>query len=622
MLLMIIPIAASNRNWWGEANSGANFAGNNGFIGFASNYGLITPNVTDYDQCSFSGSVYTPVADDFNIDGVNEFVTSTSTQLKIMSMNCEELYSITLDTELRAMPVILNSNHNAYPEIVVLQNTTLTFYEFNGNNFTKVRDKTYTTHSPKASDGLTCFSAPSTSCLIFDSGSRNVTVWKESTDSFSRVDTVLQANFVTPTKHSGIANSKIGTDYRAIVGNQFTSVFMKYDILDENGIHITSTSGINEGLSITSLTSQDIFFAKVGGITRIFETSRPFATSQHYYWGMKDVAGTEVTNYFSNTVCSTCSIGVWNVADYNKDGINEACIIAKNNSQTTAESYLKCFDSIGGTVVNIEIQDTLNLTTDIFSGSVMGDFLSGYSNLGFATAYGIYYVNSSNNLQLFYDSGIAKSTSRDGKLITVFGNSVGDPAIIYSDSSFGFVLSNAGDTVCGDGVCDGLENALVCPSDCSVNATVNALLNNTGDPCQKNSDCVSNYCGYGTCGLGNLNSVCTLNSQCLSGICHLGRCSKADLWTSIDASKTESFGDTSNTNNLLSLIIMIVVCGLLFSYGFKNDSSGAIAGGVLSFFMLGIFFGVVGWLSPFLIFGLVILFIAIIFVMLMFGGWD
>lgn len=121
-------------------------------------------------------------------------------------------------------------------------------------------------------------------------------------------------------------------------------------------------------------------------------------------------------------------------------------------------------------------------------------------------------------------------------------------------------------------------------------------INGTGAGCNDDADCESGKCDYGFCVLKVTNEPCTENSQCLSGVCTNNKCSKVGLWEGIDASKDQMFGDSTNTNNFLALFIMGV--GVLFLVA-KAGVPGLMLGAVW-FYAFGIFFTIVGWLSPFI----------------------
>ena len=125
-----------------------------------------------------------------------------------------------------------------------------------------------------------------------------------------------------------------------------------------------------------------------------------------------------------------------------------------------------------------------------------------------------------------------------------------------------------------------------------------------GIGCDTNDDCECALCEYGFCALRTTNMNCIINGTsrddcCLSGSCSGGKCTKAGLWEGLDTSKTQQFGDTPMTNNFISLFFVIAISGFLMYYG-------NIIAGIFSLYMLSIFFAIVGWLSPFILIGMII----------------
>lgn len=122
----------------------------------------------------------------------------------------------------------------------------------------------------------------------------------------------------------------------------------------------------------------------------------------------------------------------------------------------------------------------------------------------------------------------------------------------------------------------------------------------TGYPCTSDNQCLSGKCQGGYCVLRNGQEGCTYDYQCLSGLCVNGKCTRAGLFERIDAGKTATMGDSVQTNNFLALIISIIIAGAIMVSGKSRQT--AIAGSII-FFALQVFFAIVGWLSPFILFG-------------------
>lgn len=137
------------------------------------------------------------------------------------------------------------------------------------------------------------------------------------------------------------------------------------------------------------------------------------------------------------------------------------------------------------------------------------------------------------------------------------------------------------------------------------------------------SVCATGYCEYTYCSLKGANLACSSGAECITGVCSFGKCTKPDAWTAIDASKTQQFGDSSLSNNFVSLFLMCgVAIGILIMGMIGGNVLGALvlAGG--AFFALGIFFTLAGWLSAFILIGafMAVVILAILGVILLGGS--
>ena len=136
------------------------------------------------------------------------------------------------------------------------------------------------------------------------------------------------------------------------------------------------------------------------------------------------------------------------------------------------------------------------------------------------------------------------------------------------------------------------------------------VLADVNSPCNSASECNSGKCLNGFCSLKVASEVCSANAECLSGSCVNTMCTKPSIWQLVDGSKTEQFGDDSNSNNFISLFLMLFIMGVMI---FVGRNAIAVFAGIIVFIVLGFFFTIVGWLSPFIllamILGLLIIFI-------------
>lgn len=635
LLILLSFCVSANTRWSYEANT-INSAASGEVSGYATNYPIYT-NITTYNSCEFSGSDYTPLIDDIDIDGLNEIITTTADEIFVYSLDCELEYTLQNIDGINAMPIIANFDNDVYQDIVILGNTSITTYELSTpNDFVKSQEINFTAYTSSMidPDAFGC-DIILERCLVLKVGRKNATVVDFSGEMVTLIgnnvlvtNNFLDKNFVALSPHEGISwiNQNSGNDYltipdELITGERSVKLVDLYNVLapEIQSITMGSTGGVNSGL-----VSQSNYVAQIGGINRVLSSQKITTTvgSPRIVYGIYSLSNSPIFENSISLVSADWGLSNWVVGDYFKTGNNIACIFARNNSVASdINSYINCYNSVGVNVLRSTITNSINLTLYPYYGALMGDFVPDKDVLSFALIDGVYYINDSNVLNKFFDTGITPSPTRNGRLITAFSNANGDPAIVYSDTSYGYILSIEGSFICGDGNCEGTENPLVCPADCGIEA----IKNSTFDPCITNNNCLSGKCSAGYCVLKNDRETCTSGSQCLSGGCKNGFCTKSDLWSKIDASKTENFGSTRDTNNFISFIIMAT--GLIAIIWMSASAVGGvtIAGifaGLAWFIISGIFFAIVGWLSIFMIFGLILFIALVVFVMVLLNSQN
>lgn len=129
-----------------------------------------------------------------------------------------------------------------------------------------------------------------------------------------------------------------------------------------------------------------------------------------------------------------------------------------------------------------------------------------------------------------------------------------------------------------------------------------------GEPClnpvgraENNSLCWTGKCRYGKCEAKYSGEACLQNYECLSNRCVGNFCTDAGTWVNIEASKDSMFGGDIMTSNFISIVIMIVSAGMI-AVGTGGNIFG-IALGIGVFYVEMLFFTIVGWLSPFILLG-------------------
>jgi len=624
----------ANSNWWQEANADYLSSGGNSFIGYASNF---AGALTNFSQCSIGRNTnYNSIAGDFALIGYPQIVTYDSNTVTIYDTDCSIIGQVSIGATIEAQPIIMNTDGDSYPEIIVLTNSNVVIIKTNFSQGIFEISKSISTD--KSYEDITCLSARN-ECYLFNEGDRNVSSVYISNNSIINHLNLLTYLFDDLPNYSALSNMRFNTQaginwwnfgesggifelggtiyYTLVCGMTYTTNSNMYCNLLKNDVYGTTTndktiivSGF--GAKPSALKQVNAFMAQLGTSAKIFITVCDDVRGG--FANVYDLSGTIFYNSGFNAYCDDgAGFSNWAVADYNKDGINEGCY-ATNGYNLAGLPYLYCIDQFGHALYNTSIGSLENKT---YTMALM-DFNSSKSTLGVVFPDGVYYPNATVKLEKVYDTGLSRNSNYAKIGITFTSLSKINGFWISGNNTGVLVYPTAIYVTCGDGFCDGLENSLTCPLDCSINST--GILNGTGTPCVSSDECSVGGCVAGQCQLLGFNAFCNSNNDCLSGTCKNGRCTKPTLWTSIDASKTENFGDDKPTNNLLSLIFMLSIAGILIGVGVRNQSNATVYAGLASFFMMGFFFAVVGWLSPFLIFGLVIVLIAIIVFMFMMGG--
>jgi len=143
-----------------------------------------------------------------------------------------------------------------------------------------------------------------------------------------------------------------------------------------------------------------------------------------------------------------------------------------------------------------------------------------------------------------------------------------------------------------------------------------------GEPCTTNSDCYTGKCDISkVCSRKQQGAQCLSDFECVSQKCVRDKCSKPSLWQNIDQGKTDWVGNDANSNNLIALFLAVAfaiglgVAVTLLAGNVGMAGIGFLLGLVISIF----FFTVVGWLSPFILIGIVIVFILVVVMAVVLG---
>lgn len=141
---------------------------------------------------------------------------------------------------------------------------------------------------------------------------------------------------------------------------------------------------------------------------------------------------------------------------------------------------------------------------------------------------------------------------------------------------------------------------------------INSTTHDVNQPCANNLNCTTRYCNQGLCQFKLGNMACSNNGECQSGLCSNGYCTSPSLSQNLGIFKDQFFGTDSTTSNLISVIVMILLaCVIGVTLGRLSPVIGALSGFSV-FFIMGMLFAMMGWLSPWIIFGLILLLISFI----------
>ena len=612
-----IPSAFSVYTLDQEANADQNLGGGRGFIGYGSNIANQLTNYS-YDLCNIGNGDFSPLIYDFDNNGVVDVLVVDGNRLELYSINCDFITDFALGDTARAMPVLANFDGDEYKEIYILFDETAKSYQYDTTLDSFVLTATVDYNADVGATNLDYISCPQSSyktCVAYNKGSAVVYVLDFETETAEeRTGELPRAMLSSGSVTQGITSSNYlpaGMYYTPQCLSQgSTTNYLSCNIIDPTGYNQSINSGDlgSASFSITNVYYHSTFIAKMGNAYRIFmnvdyEKNSAFDRYQTIVFDSgftqlhKVQGGGDHANQTSN----------WIVADYDKDGLNDACYLVN----VTPDTYFRCYDAGFNLVKDINVTGTM----DISKSLVFADFNNSKDTLGLATMEGIFYENDAGtDFEEFYDTGETSSGYRSGSVVSI--PSTGSPIYVYVDSTDGFIVRDTeAVALCGNGVCDTFENDFTCPADCQVNVT--GLLNATGEACIVDNDCESGYCSGGFCQLKGEYAECTSNDQCLSGTCSNNVCTNPGTWEQIEASKTEIFGNTTATNNFISIFITLAVVITIVIYG-KNLMSVALAG-VFGFVLLA-FFTYVQMLSGWIFFMVFISMIAIILIIFKLGS--
>lgn len=596
LFVLCSTFVLGNQNWFQEGNADLNLPGGNGFIAYGSNLNNLATNLS-YTKCSFGGSMYTPVATDFDGDAIADIVVTTTKKIKIYNIGCSLIAEYNLYTTPRAMPVILNVDADDKQEIVLLlsrelvgleyDNDTATFNEswiVNYTNITTVVNMDWLACN-RFNDNCVTFKANTDDAYYFDIRNLNVTN-KTAEYPYSHIGTegIWKKTYGrTETRTAGNDNWILPFCGRSASDNTVNCVYFN-DTGDDTGVVSPEIAGASN--AVTDVLYNTAIIAKMGNLYRLFVNLHYNKTLSLHSAYVFDMAGNTLhAESITNQINATSN---WMVADFNKDGINDACIVY--NDTLTIEQVLNCYDAdFLSATYRVNLTGLVNVSTTF----VMADYDPSSNFLCLASIEGIICPNSSTTAESIYSSGYVYNPDRRlGHGITFAIGSSGSPMYVYSDDNgLGFIVQNTQITAdCGNGICDTFESSFSCPTDCGV------LSNQT---CVTDSDCPTSYpkCLSGQCVSGYTGITCNFNSDCPynTSICYAGYCisgvsgglppSEAEnqQQQDIDDSINSTLGLIFGTSTLFKFIIacFIIISVMVMVAGYTNNHIVILSSGAL-----------------------------------------
>jgi hypothetical protein len=629
LILLLSNIMAYDQytQWQLDANIGfdSNSASQLSWTAYASNKPNLRTslNSSSYEMCSMSPGTQEPSIFYSSVTQTNYIFIINSASLYIYDLNCGLVQIITLPSAAVSMAQFGQAAVGGISLSSIIIPTASAVYGYRLNTSTLQYDRWFNYSNPAITNirhvscnGILGFTEY---CFVFYNSTKNIGLLDLASNTYTIKVNQLSYNEGAFSYNHPQPISPINPDSGAIAYYRLpfcseTGIGLNCDIMDGGGVKLFTSSAQFVPTTTNTVYDDYSFVAKLGNSFRLFRSFNydNLWTGSHNQYGqayIADILADSVYMDLHSNSTLTAGAGAaksysnWAVGDYNQDGFNEACIVYRK--WPSLHPFLSCYNSAFNNILDINVTSLMNA-----NNLVMADFVPQSNRLAFATYEGIFYFNdTSDTLTKFYDTG---------KSGAVFGHNIvsgySTPFFLYSSSAESFIVrQNIISSSCGDGICQSWENQLSCPADCPTNATGNTYAIGTapqGTYVNNHPEyCVSGYAELGKCALMPGGYACTSNAQCLSGTCANSKCNVPSLWQLIDASKTQFAGNDGNTNNILSLILAIML-GIGAAVVIASLAGGvmvAALAGASIFAAFIVFFTIVGWLSPFILIGIIII---------------
>lgn len=615
MILALFTVSATS---YLSQHGNVNYHTSTMYSGIA--YGSNTPGLmSNYTTCQLAGSVYEPKKITYeSLSGYDQIVVfPTKSTIDVYDYDCNLIAEEILPAGefIRSEPMVIDFNHNTYPEIAVLTNTSFILYERKYNDtstFTNISIYNYSilnvTNLDFVLTNYPSYSFPDEIIAVFfKSNSKDIYTFEYNNGKPMWWNQTTQLTNMTSAKTGGYANGE-SDDYMTITGTYINSesvtdsnfyipmCMQRYNvgsgIFNCDILKLTRDFSEYKHDNITIYTSwqytpsanarnpiPESFIGKVNNQFRVMTRWRPQAGGSGEYTNtMHSITGT----LYYESLTSTNYHSHWMISDIDMNGFNEAMYII-GVTPVTSNEQLYILDSAFDTTSTDEMFtiDTKDVTTG--RQPYIAQVFPGNTTMAIMTTEGILSRVNSTSYYFGYNSTITTADiTADfgiGTCQTYLSNGYCYHMYIFGNNGTSYLIRNYLSNIsCGDGVCGIQENELTCAEDCIFRAITNRS-------CFDDTDCtVSPYlkCLNYECIAGyNSSQVCLANNNCPIGkFCYNGYCIQAVSGQPISESDTLSSGGGNDiisksitTTSLIFLIgiaVLLIFMAMPFMFGIRH----------------------------------------------------
>jgi len=609
MIIFMISFVSSNSDWVQWGNAGAIYATNSELNHnmFGSNFPQGSIDFVEENTLTGSFTVQ-PIIYDLNQDGKNEIFGFTTSSIRIYDNEANIIKAVNVDGDIQGLGTI--AIYDSKPALIIMTKTDDDDYFINilEDNF-KIDDViNVTSDNNYMGHVLGGLSMSDQTEAYLVQNNNNVVTLDLDTATYTTFEPDLQE--LTRDYSSVILEGGMIAIKDIVTSDTYIGYASKSSGVNDININIYNTNE-EDSCSAVAIAGAGSSVTKISVGSGIIgsKTSSPYfvlmswqETSSIHYIEIFDTECNKVEEILLN-YGTTRHKPQYCISDVNHDSANEFCFLN--------DTIFTCKDGSFDTIMRYNLSSSY--TPELYFACAEYDNNNSYHEIIFPE--GIFEFSNNGNLTQILDLGL------DGEKGMFMPTSVYNQESFIKDLVFAttdkivYFVSSGTAGVCGNGICESGETVYNCETDC-FDSVLEGAINGTGAGCIQDSDCYTGNCEYGFCVLQGDNEECVNDNQCLSGECTNGKCAKASYWDRIDASKTQQYGNDSKTNNFIALFFMLGIPILFLIYGAKTGIYGAIA----SFFVLSFFFTIVGWLSIFILFGIILVALVILVLGFMLSG--